>query len=164
MKKCPFCAEEIQDEAMKCRYCGEFLSPPQSSSPLDTNKHVETTVSIHRPPRKFATAGAVEIFCDEQKVGDLKAGQTIAATVKPGRHRVMAKSSWCKSNTVSFDIKEQETVKLVCAIAGRFKMAALQGIGGVVGVLAAGCIPGTFLSLKFSQDNENQSVKRISIT
>jgi len=38
MKKCRFCAEDIQDEAIKCKHCGEFLDASTASPRLAEEK------------------------------------------------------------------------------------------------------------------------------
>jgi len=69
-----------------------------------------TTIKIQRKHEFINLFRNYKLFVDGQIIGSISDGQEREFNVTPGKHFIVAKIDWCSSKTISFELKENDTI------------------------------------------------------
>ena len=87
-------------------------------------------ISIRRKREWMGLIRTLDVYVDDVRVGDLKAGETRLFETQAGAHRLRVQMDWCRSPDFGIHVSASETPPLEasCRFGGLLNICDLPGI------------------------------------
>lgn len=122
---CPYCKEEVQAGAVKCKHCGSMLSEQQKG-----DKMQKASLSIQRPSAWMGKFNKLKIIMDNKEIISIAAGKKETVTINAGEHEITVKAPVLtrRIDPIKLMVKEGETVNFTCGYVFSWWRLILAGL------------------------------------
>ena len=77
---------------------------------MPENVHITVSRRTSYPDR----LRSYDVYLDDLRVGSLGASESVSFSASPGKHSVVIKIDWCRSNVIDIDCGSGESISLEC--------------------------------------------------
>ena len=107
-KECPYCAEDIKYEAIKCRHCDSFLNEEEGSE-LEYESEGEFQIIIKGKKKSLLTKMQKhKVLINDTYVGDIPRGEDFKYPVTNGKYEIHLKFESWKSNRLEIEVADND--------------------------------------------------------
>jgi len=102
-------------------------------------------IRISRQSRYFDSLRDYKIYIDDEYCGYISNGEIKEIDVENGEHSISLKIDWCRSNNLTFIVKDNELVEFNCG-------NSMKGLKRLLGLIYITFLKNNYLFIKLTND------------